>query len=189
MALIEEPLGDSARHVALDKLEAGFDGLRPPPGERGGLTAIARRSRDGSRELPVTAELSVADGLVGDAWSRRPPRDPNAQLTVMRQDIALLIANGQPLSLFGDNLFVDFDISGAHLPAGTRLRLGECLVEVTPEPHNGCRKFRDRFGQDALRFTALRRIRPHNARGIHWRVIEGGIIRIGDSIEVSSRPA
>lgn len=178
-----------ARHVALDRLEAGFGGLRIPPAERGGLSAIARRLADGRRELPATAELSVEDGLVGDAWSRRLPRDPDAQLTVMRQDIALLIANGQPLTLFGDNLFVDFDISDAHLPAGTRLKLGECVVEVTPEPHTGCRKFRDRFGQGALRFTALEHIRPHNARGIHWRVVEGGPIRIGDSIEVISRPA
>lgn len=189
MAVIEEPVGDAARHVALERLEAGFGGLRTPLAERGGLTAIARRLRDGMRELPATAELSVEEGLVGDAWSRRPPRNPNAQITVMRQDIALLIANGQPLTLFGDNLFVDFDISDAHLPAGTRLSVGACIVEVTPEPHTGCAKFKSRFGFDALRFTAQKHIRPHNARGMHWRVVEGGTISVGDSIEVMSRPA
>lgn len=188
MALIEEPSGDAKRHLTLERLEAGFAGLRAPQTERGGLTAIARRLADGTRELPATAELDVDEGLVGDAWSRRPPRDPDAQLTVMRQDIALLMANGQPLTLFGDNLFVDFDISDTHLPAGTRLRLGECVVEVTPEPHTGCAKFKTRFGFDALRFTAQKHMRPHNARGVHWRVVDGGTIRVGDSIEVLSRP-
>ena len=71
----------------------------------------------------------------------------------MRRDVAELIANGQPLSVFGDNLFVEFDISAANLPAGTRLRVGEAVVEVTPLPHDGCRKFHGRFGQDALRFV------------------------------------
>jgi len=105
----------------------------------------------------------------------------------MRRDIAALIANGQPLTLFGDNLFVDLDISQENLPAGTRLQLGECVVEVTPEPHTGCRKFSDRFGQDALRFTTIPRIREHNLRGIHWKVIESGEVRVGDSITVISR--
>jgi MOSC domain-containing protein YiiM len=40
-----------------------------------------------------------------------------------------------------------------------------------------------------LRFTTQKHIRPHNARGIHWRVVEGGRISVGDSVEVLSRPA
>ena len=78
----------------------------------------------------------------------------------MRHDVAALIANGQPLTLFGDNLFVDLDISTANLPSGTRLRVGEALVEVTPKPHNGCSKFEGRFGADALRFVAPAPTRP-----------------------------
>ena len=178
-----EPRIDAARHLALRALEIGFGRLARPPATAGRLRLIVRRT-PGPRETPAAAVLTPEEGLEGDAWSRRAPGDPNAQLTVMRHDIAELIANGQPLTLFGDNLFVDLDISAGNLPAGTRLRLGECIVEVTPEPHMGCRKFRDRFGQDALRFTADREIRVHNARGIHWRVVEAGTIRVGDRIEV-----
>jgi hypothetical protein len=43
--------------------------------------------------------------------------------------------------LFGDNLFVDLDISAANLPCGSRLRVGDAIVEVTPKPHNGFSKF------------------------------------------------
>jgi MOSC domain-containing protein YiiM len=131
--------------------------------------------------------LSPEEGVPGDAWSRRPPRDVEAQLAVMRRDVAELLANGQALSLFGDNLFVDLDLSAANLPVGTRLRVGQALVEMTAEPHDGCRKFRGRFGQDALRLVSSRATRDQNLRGVYWRVVEPGEAGTGDPIEVLGR--
>jgi len=102
----------------------------------------------------------------------------------MRRDVAELIANGQPLTLFGDNLFVELDLSAANLATGARLRVGEALVEVTPKPHNGCTKFKARFGQDALRFVQGRPTRDQNLRGIYWKVVEAGEARVGDRIQL-----
>ena len=99
-----------------------------------------------------------------------------------------LIANGQPLTLFGDNLFVELDISAANLPVGTRIRVGEALLEVTPKPHNGCLKFKGRFGQDALRFVQATPTRDQNLRGIYWKVVEPGEIAVGAAIVVLERP-
>jgi len=42
--------------------------------------------------------LTPEEGVTGDGWSRRPPRDVRAQITVMWRDVAALIANGQPLT-------------------------------------------------------------------------------------------
>jgi MOSC domain-containing protein YiiM len=106
----------------------------------------------------------------------------------MRRDVAELIAAGQPLTLFGDNLFVDLDVSAANLPAGTRLRVGGALVEVTPKPHDGCHKFKGRFGGDALRFVSARATRDQNLRGIYWAVVEPGEARVGDPVRVLLRP-
>jgi MOSC domain-containing protein YiiM len=138
--------------------------------------------------LPEHVELSVEDGVPGDGWSRGAHRSPDNQLTVMRHDVATLLANGQRPELAGDNLFVDLDLSDANLPAGTRLRVGAALVEVTPEPHNGCSKFRARFGADALAFVQAKETRHLNLRGIHFRVIEGGKVAVGSEIRVLSRP-
>jgi MOSC domain-containing protein YiiM len=110
-------------------------------------------------------------------------------LAVMQRDVAELIANGQPLTLFGDNVFVDLDLSTANLPAGSRLRVGAVELVVTPAPHNGCRKFRGRFGDDALRFVAARHLRPRNLRGIYLRVVSGGDVACGDPVVVVSRAA
>lgn len=178
------PKGESRLHLSLSELESGFDKLADPPRGTGRVSLIIRRLADGTRETPESASLTIAAGLRGDGWSRRPPRDLDAQLTVMRFDIARLIANGQPLTLFGDNLLVDLDISQQNLPPGTHLQVGKCAVEVTSLAHNGCAKFKDRFGGDALRFTALERIRDQKIRGIHWRIIEEGEIRVGDPIEI-----
>jgi MOSC domain-containing protein YiiM len=106
----------------------------------------------------------------------------------MQHGVALLIANGQPLCLAGDNLFFDLDLSAANLPIGSRLRVGAAVLEVTPKPHNGCRKFMGRFGNDALRFVAHPERRPLNLRGIYLRVVEDGEIAVGDVVEVLARP-
>jgi MOSC domain-containing protein YiiM len=100
----------------------------------------------------------------------------------------MLIANGQPAALFGDNLFLDLDLSAANLPAGSRVRVGRALLEVTPKPHNGCQKFRARFGDGALRLTAMAARRPRNLRGIYMRVVEEGEVRVEDAAVVVSRP-
>ena len=128
-------------------------------------------------------------GIPGDAWGRQRHPAPDAQLTVMQVDVAELIANGQPLTLFGDNLIFELDLSEANLPPATRLRAGTATLEATPEPHNGCRKFRERFGDAALRFVSQRDLRHLNLRGVYMRVVEAGEVAAGDPVQVLSRPA
>lgn len=182
------PRGDPKRHRPLAELENGFAALPPAPRDVGRLTLIVRRRADGVRETPGSVRLSPEEGVPGDGWSRRPPRDPEAQLAVMRRDVAELVANGQPVAVSGDNLYVDLDISAANLPAGTHLRVGEAVVQVTPKPHNGCLKFKARFGADALSFVQAKATRACNLRGIYWKVVEAGLACVGDSIRVVERP-
>ncbi len=181
------PNGDESRHRKLADLEEGLRALRLSPRDSGRLVLLVRRRADGVRERPERVRLTPEDGLPGDGWSRRPPGDPEAQLAVMRRDVADLIAGGQPLDVFGDNLFVDLDISAANLPFGTRLRVGGATVEVTAKPHNGCHKFQGRFGPDALRFVQAKPTRDQNLRGIYWKVIAAGEARVGDPIRVLAR--
>ncbi len=180
--------GDASRHRSLAELEASLCALPELAKDSGRLALIVRRPADGIRETPERVRLTPEDGLPGDAWGRSSSRKIEAQLAVMRRDVAEFIANGQPLTTFGDSLFVDFDISATNLPTGTRLRVGEAVVEVTPMPHNGCAKFKARFGQDALVFVNAKPTRHLNLRGIYWTVIEAGEVSVGAEIRVVSRP-
>jgi len=82
--------------------------------------------------------------------------------------------------LTGDQLIVDFDLSEANCPAGTRLAVGTATIEVTIKLRNGCAKFTDRYGIDAVRWINSRK--DLRLRGICAVVIEPGIVAPGDTI-------
>ena len=180
------PRGDKTRYLPMEELERGFAELDPPR-DRGSLALIVSRGTLGKRSTPDRVRLTPEGGVPGDTWFRESPKFFDAQLTVMRVDICRLFANGQGLSMPGDNLLVDLDLSSENLPAGSRLRLGSALLEVTPEPHNGCLKFKQRFGGDALRMTATPRYRDLHLRGIYMKVVEAGDVAVGHPIEVVTR--
>jgi MOSC domain-containing protein YiiM len=181
-------VGDNQRFPTLEELERRLANLAAPK-DTGRVTLIVRKGADGLREVLSKVTLGADTGVPGDAWGRAATPNPETQLAVMQQDLAELIANGQPVTLFGDNLFLDLDLSNANLPTGSRVRAGGVLLEVTPFPHNGCKKFRARFGDDALRFVSKPDLRPWNLRGIYLRVIEAGEIQSGDPVEVVVRAA
>ena len=85
-------------------------------------------------------------------------------------------------ALAGDQLYVDLDLSYRNLPPGTRLRVGEAVIEVTEEPHRGCGKFSSRFGVEALKFVNSAVGRELNMRGINTRIVTGGVVRTGDPV-------
>jgi MOSC domain-containing protein YiiM len=181
-------VGDPARFLPLDDLRQALTALPPAPTDEGRLTGIVRRVEGGVREQLRQTPLTRDAGVPGDAWSRDRARDPVAQITVMEHDVAALIANGQSEELFGDQLFVQLDLSVGSLPVGSRLRIGSAVLEVTPQPHNGCRKFRARFGGDALTLVSMKALRHRNLRGVYMTVVEDGEAAVGDAVTVLSRP-
>ena len=105
------------------------------------------------------------------------------QLTVMStRVIDLLTGDRTAWPLAGDQLYVDMDLSLENLPAGTRLAVGEAIVEVSAQPHTGCDKFVARFGLDAMKFVNSPLGRRLNLRGINAVVIQEGDIRVGDIV-------
>jgi len=181
--------GDPARYPTLEHLERSLAALPGAPITTGRVVFLVRRGEGGRRETLDRARLSPDIGVPGDAWGRQETPNPEAQITVMQIEVAELIANGQPLTLFGDNLFFELDLSVTNLPPGSRMRVGGATLEVTPKPHNGCQKFRARFGPEAVRFVSQPDLRYRNLRGIHMRVVQPGEVSPGDPVEVIARPS
>ena len=168
-----------------DELERLWAAAGPAPADAGRVRLVVRRTAPAVHEVLERGELCVERGLVGDRWIDAP--DPLNQVTLMNARAAELVADGKPLHLPGDNLQVDLDLSEANLPAGARLRVGEAELEVTPEPHLGCGLFAERFGADALRWVNLPAQRPKRLRGVNCRVVTGGVVAVGDRVEVLGR--
>ena len=137
--------------------------------------------------MPGRLHLTPGGGVPDDRWGAQAEPDPEAQMAVMQIDVASLIAAGQSLELFGDQLFLDLDLSVENLPPGSRVQLGGATVVVTPLPHNGCKKFRARFGLDALQLVSLPELRHRNLRGVYMRVVEAGEVAVGDEVRVLAR--
>ena len=74
------------------------------------------------------------------------------------------------------------DLSIENLPAGTRLRLGDALIEVSATPHTGCAKFAARFGKEALRFANVGIGKENRFRGLNAKIIEDGSFGVGDKV-------
>lgn len=174
-------------HLTRAELEAGLDEIRRSPKDEGVLELIVRRPALGGREVLEECELHPLEGLVGDSWKTRGSSrtsdgssHPDMQLNIMNsRAIALVAQDKNRWQLAGDQLFIDIDLSEENLPAGTRLALGSAVIEVTAQPHNGCKKFVARFGLDAMKFVNSPVGKQLHLRGINARVVQPGVIRVG----------
>lgn len=129
----------------------------------------------GTKKTPVAQAMLVEDwGIEGDAHAGKWHRQVSL-LSLER--IREFQARGVPVEPgdFGENLIVEgYDLK--RFPVGTRLRTrGGCLLEVTQigkECHSHCQIFR------AVGDCIMPR------EGIFARVIRGGLLRSGDTIEL-----
>jgi hypothetical protein len=183
-------------HLTTAQLEAGLDEIRQSPKDAGEVKLIVRRPKVGHREVLDEGQLDTADGLLGDTWKFRGSRHmpdktaphPAMQINIMNaRAVALVAQHPDRWALAGDQLYVDLDLSLENLPAGTRLAIGEAILEVTPQPHTGCGKFVERFGLDAMKFVNSPVGRQLNLRGINARVVQSGRVKRGETIRVVSR--
>ncbi len=171
------------KHLTTGEIEAGLAEVLESPNDHGVLRLIVRRPQENEREILDVGELDVVKGLVGDNWLT-DDGNAEAQLALMNARIAALLAEGEErLKLAGDQLFVDLNLAGENLPAGTRLAIGSAIIEITSEPHNGCRKFVARFGLDAMKFVNSPVGKQFHLRGIYAKVVKSGTIRAGDLVK------
>jgi hypothetical protein len=179
------------KHLTMAELEAGLDEIRRAPKDEGVLHLIVRRPQLEAREVLQEGQLDLTEGLVGDNWKVRGSTStedgsahPDKQLNIMNARAAALVAQDKARwHLAGDQLYIDLDLSDENLPPGTRLAIGSAIIEVTDEPHNGCKKFVSRFGLDAMLFVNSPVGKQLHLRGINARVVQPGTIRTGDVVK------
>jgi hypothetical protein len=180
--------------LSMAQLEAGLDEIRRSPLDSGSLKLIVCRPSTGVRKIQDSAELDSTVGLVGDSWATRGSSmtadgssHPEMQINIMNSRAAALVArHPERWAEAGDQLYIDMNLGPANLPPGTKLEIGSAVLEVTDIPHTGCTKFMARFGRDAVKFVNSPVGRELNLRGINARVVQPGVIRIGDLVKKRS---
>ena len=140
------------------------------------VVSVCISEKKGTKKHPV-AEISLRPhhGIVGDAhagdWHRQVSLLANESVDRMRKE-GLTLAAGD----FAENILTE-GITLRTLPVGTVLRAGEVRLEVTQigkECHNDC---------EIRRMTGMC-VMPTD--GIFAVVLNEGVIRLGDQIEVES---
>ena len=138
------------------------------------VLAVCISENKGERKKPVAAvELRVNHGIVGDAhvgdWHRQVSLLAQESIDKMRA-LGLDVSAGD----FAENITTE-GIELVTLPIGSRLAVGEAVLEVTQigkECHTRC----------AIYYQAGDCVMPKE--GIFARVLKGGVVRPGDKVVV-----
>jgi hypothetical protein len=161
-----------AKHLNRDELMAGLPDILAAPKYQGTLKAIMVRPESEARQDVESIWISLAGGVEGDHWAKgcwmstddgKP--HPDVQICIMNSRCIDLIAGGR------DNL-----------PPGTRIAIGEAVLEITATEHNGCAKFVERYGRDATLFVNTGEGKRYRLRGIYGRVVQDGRVTAGDMV-------
>lgn len=171
-------------HLTANEIEEKIGDVLASPKDNGTSEMIVRRPAENRREVVESGFLSVESGLVGDNWLIRGSSrtdnglgHPEMQLNLMNWRFVNLIAGTRErVQLAGDQLFVDLDLSPDNIPPGTQLSIGDAVIEITPIPHLGCKKFVERFGIDAMKYANSDFGRGHSLRGVNAKVLTAGNI-------------
>ncbi len=182
---------ETINFLSTEELNTALPYLLNSPKDNGTLDMIVRRPDEDLREELESGFLTIEEGLEGDSWNRRSSRrtedggpHPDMQLNIMNSRVINAIAQSRDRwKLAGDQLFMDLDLSHQNLPAGTRLSIGEAVIEITDQPHLGCKKFVARFGLPAMQFVNSPSGRQLKLRGINAKVIKPGKILVGDVVK------
>lgn len=138
------------------------------------VLAVCISTRKGEKKHPVeTIQLKIDHGIVGDAhagaWHRQVSLLANESVDKMR-DKGLTLEAGD----FAENILTE-GVALRMLPVGTRLRVGETMLEITQigkECHSDC-EIKKKVGVCVM-----------PAEGVFAIVKEEGTVKAGDKIEV-----
>ena len=178
------------KHLTLTEIEAGMDWVLAAPDTVGRVEALVVRPAVDQRVSHTQVMFSPEQGVTGDnwltsCWKKLPggESDPEVQVAIMSaRMIEVLTRDKSRWPLAGDQLFVDFDLSVVNLAVGNRLQVGAAVLEITAEPHRGCRKFSQRFGAEAKAFVNSKQGDAYRLRGVYAKIVSAGEVRVGDDI-------
>jgi MOSC domain-containing protein YiiM len=142
-----------------------------------------KKYKTGINKLAIQGPIMVdAEGLVGDAILNRKHHGGVDQAVYIEGSIDLdwwqaELGRDLPYGTFGENLVIE-GLESAMLAAGDRLAIGEVLLEIT-SARMPCATFAAKMGDPTIVKRYTRAARP----GAYARVLQGGMVEAGQSVE------
>lgn len=178
-------------HLTAEQIASGMPDVIASPAQSGKVEGICIRPEINEREELESCLFTPERGVEGDFWFRKCWKtlddgcsDPEVQVAMMNSRFIDLIARSRDRwRLAGDQVFVDLDLSEDNLSPSDRLQMGQAVLEITPIPHTGCKQFVERFGLDAMKYLATDSGKALRLRGIYAKIVEEGVVKVGDGIE------
>jgi MOSC domain-containing protein YiiM len=168
------------------RFDGWFRGLTKSPSDVGRVHACVVRPAPGERSRVESLRVAPGGGVEGDRWTTDEHSREGNQVSLINVHVLSSLAEGseERMALSGDNLQVDLNLSEANLPIGTRLAIGDAVLEVSPDPHRPCRQFIERFGTTGAKKVARANRVGRRGRGLLCLVHREGTIHVGDEIRV-----
>lgn len=180
----------TALHATAAECDAALPDILAAPTDAAPILQLCFRPDYTLREFPQELELTVAQGILGERWTKKPwltlpdgSPDPRIQVSILSKRVLDLCWRDRDNTVHpGDTMIVDMDLGHENLSVGTRLQAGTAVLEVSDKFNNGCIKWHDRYGQDSLRWINRKENRPHRLRGILCKIVKDGIVRVEDQL-------
>ncbi len=174
----------------LATLQSRLPWVLAAPRDHAPIRALCVRPAEGERRFVETIHFDPVAGVVGDRWFAKTwmhlpdgSPDPRIQVCLLGARVLELVQpDPDTMPYPGDNVIADMDFSVANLPVGQRLQVGSAVLEVSDVFNTACSKWRQRYGDDSLRWINLPENLPHRLRGILCRVLQPGKATCADTL-------
>jgi len=178
------------KYVTMDELDAALPNVLAAPKDKAPIEQLCLRPDIGERNFVDKMELTQAQGIPGERWTRTPwltladgSPDPRIQVCILGKRVLDLVYTDPGNMIHpGDSFIADMDFSEENMPDGTLLSVGSAVLKVSDKFNTACVKWQERYGDDALRWIVKGPNRKHRLRGVLCEVVQDGWVEMGDLI-------
>ena len=178
--------------VTYAELMAALPGVLSAPKTGSAVEFLCFRSGFNERQFPPELAVTRARGIPGERWETAPwlkladgSGHPGIQVSILPRRVLDLVWRDRAGTVHpGDTFVTDLDMTEANLPEGQLLAVGTAVLRVSEVFNDSCAKWKVRYGADAYDWARTAEHKPLRLRGVLCSIVEDGVIRLGDAVEV-----
>lgn len=171
-------------------LQDALPHITAAPRDNAEIEMLCLRPGYGQRRLVDQITLTVDQGMPGERWATAPwltlpdgSPDPRIQVSILPKRVMDAVWLDRDNTVHpGDPIVADLETSEASLPAGTRLKAGSAILEVSDAFNEGCVKWKVRYGTEAKDWLVTPENRPLRLRGLLCRIVQDGVLTKSDRL-------